>query len=132
MNQMHGIQQPGGVGGGIPQAMGISPGMMQQSPQQMQAVMQHQPQQPPPPEKMDNISKVKSLIGPLRESLSVNFLIVLFVHKYCLTKQKLLFILQTTLKISAQLLQHNNFTDNGNMYVSSLFLFYEHLNSDFI
>lgn len=73
MNQMHGTQQPGGVVGGPP-GMGMM--MPQSSPQQqqMQAMVHHpsQQHQPQPPEKMDNISKVKSLIGPLRESLSVN------------------------------------------------------------
>lgn len=82
MNQMHGIPQPGVVGVGMPPGMGIPPAMMQQSSpqqQQMQAVMGpqnpgmvHPAQQHQQPEKMDNISKVKSLIGPLRESLSVN------------------------------------------------------------
>lgn len=44
------------VGMGMPQ---------QQNPQQQQ-----QQQQPPQP--LDNISKIKTLIGPLRESLSVS------------------------------------------------------------
>lgn len=44
--------------------MGMPP---QQNPQQQQA----QQQQPPQP--LDNISKIKTLIGPLRESLSVNY-----------------------------------------------------------
>lgn len=70
-------QQPGvGVGvGGMPM-VGISPGsMMASSPQQMQGMMSQQqnpgamPQQPQP---TDNISKVKSLMVPLRDSLSVN------------------------------------------------------------
>lgn len=71
--------------GGMPN-VGVSPGMMQQSsPQQapqMQTVMnqqqmpQQQQQQPQPQqqaEKMDNISKIKSLVGPLRESFYATF-----------------------------------------------------------
>lgn len=78
-------------------AMGISPMMQQISPQQSHMMAMNQgmgmghlgmigppmsmvhpgmAQQLPPPqqpsEKLDNISKVKSLIGPLRESLSVS------------------------------------------------------------
>lgn len=41
--------------------------MVQQQVVQQQQQQQQQPQQPP----LDNISKIKSLIGPLRESLSV-------------------------------------------------------------
>lgn len=44
------------------------PIMQQPSPQQMQPTMPQQPQQ----DKMDNISKVKTLIGSLRESISVS------------------------------------------------------------
>lgn len=72
---MHGVglnQQAGGSGGvGMP--MAVPGGIMQQaSPQQLQQqqVMPPQPQQPL--EKLDNISKVKSLVGPLRESLTVS------------------------------------------------------------
>lgn len=48
--------------------MGIPP---QQNPQQQQ-------QQPPQP--LDNISKIKSLIGPLRESLSVRMFYIEISH----------------------------------------------------
>lgn len=71
---MHGVglnQQAGGSGVGMP--MAVPGGIMQQaSPQQLQQqqVMPPQPQQPL--EKLDNISKVKSLVGPLRESLTVS------------------------------------------------------------
>lgn len=66
-----------GPGVGMPGG-GVSPMMMQQtSPQQMGNVMgpgpqqQQPPQQPQPPaEKLDNISSIKSLIGPLKESLA--------------------------------------------------------------
>lgn len=83
---MHGMPQPG-MGGQMMPA-GVSPVMMQQaSPQQaqqMQGVMgpqqmqqatpqQQQQQQQQQAEKIDNISKVKSLFGPLRESLSLTF-----------------------------------------------------------
>lgn len=78
-------QQPGIAG--IPN-MGISPSMMASSPQQQmmgqqqqQQMIGQQPQQNPgpmpampvQPQPTDNISKVKSLVGPLRESLSVSF-----------------------------------------------------------
>lgn len=43
--------------------------MQQQSPQQMQPQMPQQAQQ----DKMDNISKVKTLMGSLRESIPVSF-----------------------------------------------------------
>ena len=90
MNQ-HGMQQMSNVPGG----MGISPMMQQPSPQQAQPQQQQQssagPQtsQPTPPqqsampnppnapvqqqstERLDNITKVKGLAGPLRESLAV-------------------------------------------------------------
>lgn len=72
---MHAIQNPG-----MP-AMGIPTMMQQSSPQQQQMQMGPQPQNPAmahpqqqqqqQAEKIDNISKVKSLIVPLRESLSV-------------------------------------------------------------
>lgn len=95
---MHGMPQPClgagvGVGVGMP-GRGVSPGMMQQaSPQQMvqQQPPPQQQQQPPPQqaEKIDNISRIKSLIGPLRESLSM------------------------TMKTAAQSLQQNNMADIG-------------------
>lgn len=44
------------------------PIMQQQSPQQMQPAMPQQTQQ----DKMDNISKVKTLMGSLRESIPVS------------------------------------------------------------
>ncbi|GAB0097349.1 Mediator of RNA polymerase II transcription subunit 29 [Sergentomyia squamirostris] len=76
---------------------GTSP-MMQQASPQMAQIMGNQmvggppPQQlaqPPQIEKIDNISKAKSLVGPLRESLSA------------------------TIKAAAQNLHHNNMTDVG-------------------
>lgn len=58
--------------------MGMMPIMQQPSPQQMQGAQVPHPGHPPnqaiPQPKqteLDNISKVKSLVGPLRESLSV-------------------------------------------------------------
>lgn len=45
---------------------------MQQA-QQMQQQQQQSQQQPPQP--LDNISKVKSLVGPLRDSLAVRFFV---------------------------------------------------------
>lgn len=92
MNQQHGIPQ---AMGNVSTGMGISPMMQQSSPQQpqqqpqQQGGPQQQQQQPGPQnanpnaggahpqqqqqqnEKIDNISKVKSLAGPLRESLAV-------------------------------------------------------------
>lgn len=75
---MHGMPQPG-MGPGMP-VVGVSPGMMQQSspqqPPQMQNVMPPQPipqQQQQQAEKMDNISKIKSFVGPLRESFCATF-----------------------------------------------------------
>lgn len=72
---MHGIQQPGLPG------MGISPMMQQASPQQQQQQQQmqlganpglpHPQQQQQQQQQQDNISKVKSLTVPLRESLAV-------------------------------------------------------------
>ncbi|KAJ6649765.1 Mediator of RNA polymerase II transcription subunit 29 [Pseudolycoriella hygida] len=89
-------QQPG-----IPNMVGISPSnMMASSPQQQMPGMMGPQQNPagmampgpqPQPHATDNISKVKSLIGPLREALA------------------------TTLKLAATLLQHNSITDNGNL-----------------
>lgn len=50
--------------------------MQQQSPQQMQ-VQQPQPMpQPTQQDKMDNISKVKTLMGSLRESIPVSICII--------------------------------------------------------
>lgn len=43
--------------------------MPQPTPQQQMQQQQQQQQQPPQP--LDNISKIKSLVGPLRESLLV-------------------------------------------------------------
>ena len=57
-------QQGPGVMPQVPQQPG--PGTPQQA-QQLQPQIQQQPQ-----EKLDNISKVKSLITPLRESLAVS------------------------------------------------------------
>ncbi|XP_037052415.1 mediator of RNA polymerase II transcription subunit 29 [Bradysia coprophila] len=86
--------QPGVGVGGMPM-VGISPGsMMASSPQQMPGMMSQQQNpgaMPGQPQPTDNISKVKSLMVPLRDSLS------------------------TTLKQAAQLVQHNNMTDNGNL-----------------
>lgn len=48
--------------------MGMPP---QQNPQQQQ---QQQQQQQPPLQQLDNISKIRTLIGPLRESLSVSLI----------------------------------------------------------
>lgn len=64
MNQ---VGQSPNVGMQMPVGVSILP---VQSPQQMQPVpvSQQQPQQ----DKMDNISKVKSLMGSLRESLPVS------------------------------------------------------------
>ncbi|XP_055688112.1 mediator of RNA polymerase II transcription subunit 29 [Lutzomyia longipalpis] len=86
---MHGMPQPGVV----PSGVGVSPIMMQQASPQMGQMMgpagPQQPPQPAPIEKIDNISKAKSLVGPLRESLSA------------------------TIKAAAQNLHHNNMTDIG-------------------
>ncbi|EAT37825.1 AAEL010217-PB [Aedes aegypti] len=114
MNQMgmH-MQQPGvvpggpggpvGMAGGPVGGVGVSPVMMQspqmqqqqqvaaqqqQQQQQQQQAQAHQ-QQSQQTEKVDNISKVKGLVGPLRDSLS------------------------TTVKTAAQLLQQNNLNDAG-------------------
>ncbi|XP_055607909.1 mediator of RNA polymerase II transcription subunit 29 [Uranotaenia lowii] len=113
MNQMgmH-MQQPGvvpggpggpvGMPGGPVPGVGVSPVMMQspQMQQQQQAAQQQQQaaqaqqqqqqqQQAQQPEKVDNISKVKGLVGPLRDALF------------------------TTIKSAAQLLQQNNLNDAG-------------------
>ncbi|XP_077292001.1 mediator complex subunit intersex [Arctopsyche grandis] len=86
----------GGVGVGVGVGVGMQlqsgpvgvPVMMQQpSPQQLQQPMPPQPTQPL--EKLDNISKVKSLVGPLRDSLTA------------------------TLKSAAQVLHQNYLVDNG-------------------
>lgn len=71
-------QQPGV--GGMPNMIGISPSsMMASSPQQQMPGMMGQQPNPgamgmpgPQPQPTDNISKVKSLMVPLRDSLSVN------------------------------------------------------------
>lgn len=86
---LHGI----GVG-----AMGVSPMQMQQqqpSPQMApnQQIMAQPNPQIVPQERIDNISKVKTLVGPLRESLGA------------------------TLKSAAMLLNNNNQTDCGLMWV---------------
>ncbi|CAG4959750.1 unnamed protein product [Colias eurytheme] len=71
MNQMnmHVPMNPGGAMGpapNVPMQMPVSGQIMQQpSPQQMQPAMPQQTQQ----DKMDNITKVKTLMGSLRESL---------------------------------------------------------------
>lgn len=62
MMNMGQMQQQGPV---LTQVMGQQPGTPQQ---QMQSQMPQQHAQ----EKLDNISKVKSLIGPLRDSLAVS------------------------------------------------------------
>lgn len=68
-------QQPGVGVGGMPM-VGISPSnMMASSPQQMPGMMSQQQNpgaMPGQPQPTDNISKVKSLMVPLRDSLSVN------------------------------------------------------------
>ncbi|KAF4528059.1 hypothetical protein B566_EDAN012020 [Ephemera danica] len=68
-----------------PMPTGMQP-QIQQPPGNMQQ-QQQQPQQ----EKLDNISKVKSLVGPLRDSLSI------------------------TLKTAAHALHHNSLVDLGTM-----------------
>lgn len=83
---MHGVGLPMNQTVGVPgvgMQMAVPGTMMQQpSPQQMQP-------QPPQAEKSDNISKVKSLIGPLRETLTA------------------------TLKSAAQVLHQNYHIDAG-------------------
>lgn len=74
-------QQPGGIPGvgGIPNMVGISPSnMMASSPQQQMTHQQNPGAMPMPgqPQPTDNISKVKSLMVPLRESLSVGFTVI--------------------------------------------------------
>ncbi|EDS30565.1 intersex [Culex quinquefasciatus] len=91
------VGMPGGPGG--PVGVGVSPVMMQSPQMQQQQVQQQQQhqaqqqqqqqQQAQQPEKVDNIAKVKALVGPLRDALS------------------------TTIKTSAQLLQQNNLNDAG-------------------
>ncbi|XP_062716775.1 mediator of RNA polymerase II transcription subunit 29 isoform X2 [Aedes albopictus] len=106
--QQQGVVQGGpGVPVGIPGGqVGVSPVMMQspqmqQQQQQQQVAVQQQQQQAQAhqhqsqqqqqqqTEKVDNISKVKALIGPLRESLAA------------------------TIKTAALLLQQNNLNDAG-------------------
>lgn len=117
-------QQPGVGVGGMPM-VGISPSsMMASSPQQIPGMMSQQqnPGQPHPmgmpgqPQPTDNISKVKSLMVPLRDSLSVimSMSFNLFMI-YLILETKI--VSQTTLKQAAQLVQHNNMTDNGNLLV---------------
>ena len=62
------IQQTGGMGMGQMTQAG-NPQLAQQQQQAQQQGQQQQQQQPQ--EKLDNISKVKSLVGPLREALTV-------------------------------------------------------------
>lgn len=60
----------GGMGPGMPTGMapmGGGMGVMPQPPQQPPPQQQQQPPQP-----LDNISKIKSLVGPLRDALSVS------------------------------------------------------------
>ncbi|XP_063920147.1 mediator of RNA polymerase II transcription subunit 29 isoform X2 [Zophobas morio] len=64
-------------------------GMLQQPPNPQQQQQQQQQQQPPSP--LDNISKIKTLVGPLRESLS------------------------NTIKTAAQTLNHNSQVDAGSL-----------------
>lgn len=94
------VGMPGGPGGpvgvGVSPVMMQSPQMQQQQQAQVQQQQQHQAQQQQQqqqqaqqPEKVDNIAKVKALVGPLRDALS------------------------TTIKTAAQLLQQNNLNDAG-------------------
>lgn len=133
-------QQPGVTG--MPNMVGISPSMMASSPQQQMPGMMGQQQNPAmampvQPQPTDNISKVKSLVIPLRESLSVSFQIsfrqksccqpswpsqfYIDSHPVCVWSRRIcnsfdyVIFLQITLKQAAQLLQHNNMTDNGNL-----------------
>lgn len=83
---MHVPMNPGGGAPNVGMQMGGSGPLMQQpSPQQMQQSM---PQQPPQ-DKMDNISKVKTLMGSLRESipvsivLSCSFNLFMFTTVFC-------------------------------------------------
>ena len=73
----------------IQQAGGMGMGQITQAGNQQLAQPQQQGQQQQPQEKLDNISKVKSLVGPLRDALSV------------------------TLKTAAQTLQQNSLVDVG-------------------
>lgn len=72
-NQMN-MHVPMNTVGGAPnvnmQMQVPGPIMQQPSPQQMQPAMPQQPQQ----DKMDNISKVKTLMGSLRESIPVSIM----------------------------------------------------------
>ncbi|KAI8437559.1 hypothetical protein MSG28_011856 [Choristoneura fumiferana] len=73
MNQMnmHVPINPGGSAPnvGVGMQMAVPPTIMQQpSPQHAQQMQPQMPQQPQP-DKMDNISKVKTLMGSLRESI---------------------------------------------------------------
>lgn len=66
---MHVPMNPVGAQPNVGMQMPVSGPIMQQpSPQQMQPAMPQQQQQ----DKMDNISKVKTLMGSLRESLPVS------------------------------------------------------------
>lgn len=74
----------------IPQVMPQGPVVMTQVPMQQQPVVntvmvnsQGQPMTGPPQAQENNISKVKSLIGPLRESLAVSFIIYLLLYCLC-------------------------------------------------
>lgn len=76
MNQMnmHVPINPGGSAPnvGVGMQMPVPPTIMQQpSPQHSQQMQPAMPQQPQP-DKMDNISKVKTLMGSLRESIPVS------------------------------------------------------------
>lgn len=110
--------------------MGISPMMQQSSPQQPQSqgsnastggvhtISQSQAHlnQLQQTEKLDNISKVKSLASPLRESLAVSKLnknLLLSIFYEIIIRFVSYVWTQATLKTAAQLLQHNNLTDNG-------------------
>jgi hypothetical protein len=65
---MHVPMNPVGPAPNVPMQMQVpGPIMQQQSPQQIQPAMPQQAQQ----DKMDNISKVKTLMGSLRESIPV-------------------------------------------------------------
>lgn len=68
---MHVPMNPVGASPNVGMQMQVSiPIMQQQSPQQIQPAMP----QPAPQDKMDNISKVKTLMGSLRESIPVRHL----------------------------------------------------------
>jgi len=107
---------PGLQPGGLQSPMQQSPANLQQA-QMQQAQMQAQQQQQ---EKLDNISKVKSLVGPLKESLSVSiYLIYLYVINKSLsganTFIRYVLIVLKRLKISfitSYLIIINYFLDN--------------------